>query len=59
MGWEAFRANGHLRDDYALLCGQLGLVGHHELMPSAKATLPVASASLLGTRASVLVASCQ
>ncbi|CAK9024219.1 unnamed protein product [Durusdinium trenchii] len=55
---QAFRANGHLRDDYALLCGQLGLVGHHELMPSAKGLPPPKELNLqscLLDRASVLM----
>ena len=33
---EAFRGSGHLREDYALLCHRLSLVGHHELMPESK-----------------------
>lgn len=33
---QAFRASGHLREDYGKLCRRLGLVGHHELMPQGK-----------------------
>jgi hypothetical protein len=34
--FQAFRGSGHLREDYALLCHRLSLVGHHELMPESK-----------------------
>lgn len=55
---QAFRGSGHLREDYALLCHRLSLVGHHELMPESKGLPPPKELTLqscLLDRASMLM----
>ena len=39
---QAFRCSGHLLEDYGRLCRRLQLVGHHELLPRAKALVGAA-----------------